>query len=105
MPEGDADGTHARLEEVAACADGFLLAERDLTRRGAGEWFGERQSGADLTLRFADPIRDGALLVAARAEAARVVAVDPTLAAHPALSRAVRRLVQRGAAPVAEEAG
>jgi ATP-dependent DNA helicase RecG len=105
VPEGEAEGAAARLEEVAACADGFVLAERDLARRGAGEWFGERQSGADLTLRFADPVRDAALLTAAREAAARIVADDPSLARHPTLSRAVRRLLQRGASPVAEEAG
>jgi ATP-dependent DNA helicase RecG len=105
VPEAEGEETNARLEEVAACADGFVLAERDLARRGAGEWFGERQSGADLTLRFADPVRDAALLAAAREAAARVVADDPALDRHPALARAVRRLLQRGAAPVAEEAG
>ncbi|MDO9022405.1 MAG: helicase-related protein [Deltaproteobacteria bacterium] len=105
VPEGEAEGAAARLEEVAGCADGFVLAERDLARRGAGEWFGERQSGADLTLRFADPVRDVALLAAAREAAARIVADDPSLARHPTLSRAVRRLLQRGASPVAEEAG
>ncbi|MDB4930599.1 MAG: ATP-dependent helicase RecG [Myxococcaceae bacterium] len=105
VPEAEGEETNARLEEVAGCADGFVLAERDLARRGAGEWFGERQSGADLTLRFADPVRDVALLAAAREAAARVVAADPALEHHPALARAVRRLLQRGAAPVAEEAG
>jgi len=105
VPEGEDEESNTRLEEVAACADGFVLAERDLARRGAGEWFGERQSGADLTLRFADPVRDVALLAAAREAAARVVAEDPSLASHPTLSRAVHRLLQRGASPVAEEAG
>jgi ATP-dependent DNA helicase RecG len=105
VPEAEGEEANARLEEVAACSDGFVLAERDLARRGAGEWFGERQSGADLTLRFADPVRDVALLAAAREAAARVVADDPALDRHPALARAVRRLLQRGAAPVAEEAG
>ncbi len=105
VPEAEGEITNARLEEVAACSDGFVLAERDLARRGAGEWFGEAQSGADLTLRFADPVRDVALLAAAREAAARVVATDPSLAEHPTLSRAVHRLLQRGASPVAEEAG
>jgi ATP-dependent DNA helicase RecG len=105
VPEAEGEMTNARLEEVAACSDGFVLAERDLARRGAGEWFGEAQSGADLTLRFADPVRDVALLAAAREAAAQVVATDPSLAAHPTLSRAVHRLLQRGASPVAEEAG
>ena len=76
VPEGESQGTNTRLEEIAACADEFVLAERDLARRGAGEWFGERQYGADLTLRFADPVRDVALLAAARNEAVRAVVAE-----------------------------
>jgi ATP-dependent DNA helicase RecG len=101
---GDPDA-HSRLAEVAACTDGFVLAERDLARRGAGEWFGARQSGADSTLRFADPVRDVDLVRAARDIARRVVASDPNLVEHPALARAVRRFLRRGASPVGEEAG
>ena len=41
----------ARMEAMAASSDGFELAERDLEIRGAGEVFGERQSGwTDLKL-------------------------------------------------------
>jgi len=41
----------ARMEAMAASSDGFELAERDLDIRGAGEVFGERQSGwTDLKL-------------------------------------------------------
>lgn len=105
VPEAEGEESNERLEEIAACSDGFALAERDLARRGAGEWFGERQSGADLTLRFADPVRDTALVLAAREAAAEIVADDPALSRHPQLSRAVRRLLQRGASPIAEEAG
>ena len=45
-----ADG-QARMEAMVASSDGFELAERDLEIRGAGEVFGERQSGwTDLKL-------------------------------------------------------
>ncbi|MFO0629855.1 MAG: helicase-related protein [Polyangiales bacterium] len=105
MPDVDDAEGRARLEEVAACDDGFALAEQDLARRGAGEWFGERQSGADGTLRFGDPLRDPRGAADARALAAQIVARDPDLVQHPALSRAVQRLLARGASPVAEDAG
>lgn len=105
VPESDDTEARARLDEVARCDDGFALAERDLLRRGAGEWFGARQSGGDSTLHFADPMTDPEGVAAARAIAARIVAEDPSLDAHPALARAVRRLLARGAAPVAEDAG
>lgn len=105
VPEDATGEARARLDEVAGCHDGFRLAELDLARRGAGEWFGARQSGVDTTLRFIDPVRDPALAAKAREAAQDIVARDPTLALHPALARAVRRLLARGASPVGEEAG
>jgi ATP-dependent DNA helicase RecG len=105
VPEAPAGEATRRLDEVASCHDGYKLAEMDLARRGAGEWFGARQSGVDVTLRFADPTRDPALAAHARDAAQRIVHDDPTLARHPRLARAVRRLLARGAAPVGEEAG
>ncbi len=94
-----------RLQYVAECTDGFELASRDLERRGAGEWFGERQSGVDRTLHFADPIRDHVLLDQAAAWARTIIASDPTLAAHQPLLRASERLLARVPSPTAEEAG
>ncbi|MCL1965234.1 MAG: DNA helicase RecG, partial [Firmicutes bacterium] len=35
-----------RLETLAASADGFVIAQKDLEQRGPGEWFGTRQHGA-----------------------------------------------------------
>lgn len=105
VPESLAGEAARRLDEVAHCHDGFKLAEMDLARRGAGEWFGARQSGVDVTMRFADPTRDPGLAAAARELAQKIVRDDPTLVRHPALARAVRRLLARGAAPVGEEAG
>lgn len=105
VPDGDDDESRARLDELAGCDDGFVLAERDLSRRGAGEWFGVAQSGADSTMRFGDPIADPKGAAEARAIAARVVASDPDLREHGALARAVQRLLARGAEPVAEDAG
>ena len=53
------EGT-ARLEAMRDSIDGFELAERDLEIRGAGEVFGERQSGfSDLKLGRLPPRRAG----------------------------------------------
>jgi ATP-dependent DNA helicase RecG len=104
VPERLSDEARARLLEVAASDDGFALAERDLARRGGGEWFGARQSGRDATLRFADPLAAPALLLAAQQTARELLADDPALARHPALARAVARLLARGAEPTGEEA-
>ncbi len=67
-----------RLAVLARTADGFAVAEADLGIRGPGHLVGTRQAG--LTgLRLADLVRDRALLVDARGEARRIVAVDPLL--------------------------
>jgi ATP-dependent DNA helicase RecG len=105
VPEEATGEAMARLDEVARCHDGFRLAEMDMARRGAGEWFGARQSGVDTTLRFTDPVRAPELAAKAREAAQDIVARDPTLAGHATLARAVRRLLARGASPVGEEAG
>ncbi len=59
-----ADG-RARLEAMAETTDGFVIAERDLTLRGPGDFFGTRQAGAP-TLRTGDLLRDHALMEDAR---------------------------------------
>jgi ATP-dependent DNA helicase RecG len=77
-----------RLEVVAGSADGFAIAEADLTLRGAGNLLGTRQSGLP-PLRVASLFepRHVALAERARELADRLVADDPTLAGRPALAR------------------
>ncbi len=60
----------ARLQALAATANGFEIAERDLELRGPGDFFGTRQSGLP-TLRTGDLLRDHALMERARDEAGR----------------------------------
>ncbi|MCW5559680.1 MAG: ATP-dependent DNA helicase RecG, partial [Verrucomicrobiae bacterium] len=54
-----------RLRVVAACADGFRLAEEDLRLRGPGDLVGRDQSGMP-RLRFGELARDGRLIELAR---------------------------------------
>ncbi|HPM77128.1 MAG TPA: ATP-dependent DNA helicase RecG [bacterium] len=73
------DEAHARLAMLAACDDGFAIAEADLRQRGPGELFGMRQAGLP-SLRFAAwTIHDLQLLSEVRAEALRVLGDDPQL--------------------------
>jgi ATP-dependent DNA helicase RecG len=78
------DEARARLKAIADSGDGFALAEQDLILRGPGDVFGTRQAGMP-TLRIGDLVRDAAILMRARDEAARwleeVAPDDPTLAA------------------------
>jgi len=65
----------ARLKAMLETDDGFEISRRDLAIRGPGEFLGARQSGAAL-LRFADPVHDEALVVAAREAAERLLEQD-----------------------------
>ncbi|WP_062315785.1 ATP-dependent DNA helicase RecG [Demequina maris] len=82
------DGTvaHERLAALAATADGFELAEKDLELRREGDVLGAAQSGGRNSLRLLRVVRDAGLIEEARAEAATLVADDPSLGAHPALA-------------------
>ena len=82
----------ARIEAMVASSDGFELANQDLRIRGQGTIFGTKQSGmADL--RLADIIKDMETLIFARDEAFDLVARDPNLKNHPAISEEVRCLM------------
>jgi ATP-dependent DNA helicase RecG len=69
-----------RLRAVTETADGFVIAERDLQLRGAGDFFGTRQAGVP-TFRLINLARDHELLEVAKAEVeAWFRAAPPTLA-------------------------
>jgi len=68
----------ARLKILRETDDGFVIAEKDLELRGAGELLGVRQSGLP-TFRIADLAAHGDLLAAARDDAKLILARDPDL--------------------------
>jgi ATP-dependent DNA helicase RecG len=65
---GLSETSRARLALMRDTNDGFLIAERDLELRGAGEMLGTRQSG-EQTFRLATPESLAALIAAANADA------------------------------------
>lgn len=73
-----------RLDIMRSTQDGFLIAERDLHMRGAGELLGTKQSGSAL-MRIADLERDADLVET-------VVAASDAIAKQPSVSNA---LIQR----------
>jgi ATP-dependent DNA helicase RecG len=82
----------ARMEAVAASTDGFLLAERDLEIRGAGEVFGERQAGFS-DLKLGRIPRDEPIVLEARTAAERILDEDPSLSHHAQLREEVEDLL------------
>ncbi|MBL6853431.1 MAG: ATP-dependent DNA helicase RecG [Alphaproteobacteria bacterium] len=68
----------ARLNTMRETDDGFVIAEKDLELRGAGELLGTRQSGM-VEFRVADLAVHGDLLAAARDDAQLILTRDPEL--------------------------
>jgi len=89
-----------RLSLMETIYDGFRLAEEDLRLRGPGEYFGTRQTGMP-DLKVAR-LSDVDLIERARAEAARLLEADPSLARpeHRLLECQVSRLWERVTAEV-----
>jgi ATP-dependent DNA helicase RecG len=86
-PDGE-----ARMDAIAASVDGFLLAERDLEIRGAGEVFGAKQSGIN-DLKLGRIPRDEEIVLETRAAAEEILDADPELATHEQLREEVEDLL------------
>ena len=67
-----------RLSTMVETSDGFRIAEVDLELRGAGDYFGTRQSGLPSFV-VADIVHDKNILLQARQEAFELVDRDPHL--------------------------
>ena len=73
--------------------DGFRIAEEDLNLRGAGEFFGTKQSG-NINFRIAHIIRDVEVLRQARRAAQTLIDKDPNLKNEPLLKQEMEKLSQ-----------
>jgi ATP-dependent DNA helicase RecG len=75
-----------RLAAMTRTTDGFEISEEDLRIRGAGDFFGTRQSGMP-ELKLADITEDTDALETARDAATALITRDPELSneAHAAL--------------------
>ncbi|HEY0636377.1 MAG TPA: ATP-dependent DNA helicase RecG [Pseudonocardiaceae bacterium] len=91
MPAGSP--ARERLDAVASTTDGFELARLDLELRREGDILGAAQSGRRSGLRLLSLLRDEKLIAEARAQAALLVAEDPTLSSSPALAALVDDLL------------
>ena len=92
LAEPSTDDGRERMAAMAASTDGFLLAEKDLEIRGAGEVFGGRQSGFS-DLKLGRIPRDEPVVIAARRVAERLLDADPNLEAATGLRDEVADLL------------
>lgn len=99
MVEGEEGEVLERLALFARTADGFELAEADLLARGAGQLFGERQSGVG-DLEVASLVRDRKLLEQARKEAEILLQELSRVESDPVLEPAVEASSARFGAKV-----
>jgi len=94
VTEAPADSpARERVDGVAATLDGFELARLDLTQRREGDVLGAAQSGRKSSLKLLRLLQDEDIIVAAREEATKLIAEDPTLSRYDDLVAAVRDLL------------
>lgn len=98
-----ASSARARLDAVAGTLDGFELSRIDLEQRREGDVLGQAQSGVKSSLKVLSVLEDEEVIATAREEAARLVAEDPTLAAHPELRTALESLLDEDRAEYLEK--
>ncbi len=86
-------GTAARerLTVLVHSSDGFVIAQKDLEMRGAGDFFGTRQHGLP-PMKMADLAGDTRLLEQAKQSADALLRDDPQLARAPLLRERVETL-------------
>lgn len=78
-----------RLAIASENADGFELAEEDLSMRNEGNILGAAQSGRRSALNVLT-VKDSRIIQLARTDAYEIVHADPSLALHPQLAHAVQ---------------
>ena len=80
-----------RLSTLVHTNDGFVIAQKDLEMRGAGDFFGTRQHGLP-PMKMANLAGDTRLLDQARQEADALLEQDPELEGQPLLKAKVQKL-------------
>jgi len=96
IPQSSEAVENERLQALAESHDGFILAEKDLEQRGAGDFLGTRQSGFS-ELRLAS-LTDVKLIEKARQQAQAIFEHDPelTLPKHQGLVDSMDRFWNDG---------
>lgn len=94
LTDNPTEEVRERLKIMSELSDGFAIAEEDLRLRGAGEFFGKKQSGT-ADLKFADLTSDMEMLSSCRSAAQNVIDLSPDLSEFPLLKEKVEELMSR----------
>lgn len=92
LTDNATEETRARLKIMSSTTDGFVIAEEDLKLRGAGDFFGSRQSGLP-PLKIADLYNDRELISEAQSAVKMLFEESPDLSAFPLLREKAGRLL------------
>jgi len=93
LPNDMTGVSEERLRALEASNDGFALAEKDLALCGAGNVFGNAQSGFP-DFQFATPA-DMGTMKKARDHAADLLATDPTLQEYPLVRERIEQALDQ----------
>ncbi|MGN0641568.1 MAG: ATP-dependent DNA helicase RecG [Huintestinicola sp.] len=97
LTDNATEDTKARLRIMSSTTDGFRIAEEDLKIRGAGDFFGDRQSGLP-PLKAADLYNDRELLADTQRAARELIGKSPDLSAFPQLKEKAEKLLSHNGA-------
>ena len=93
MADSQAAAANARLKAILEAKNGFELAEKDLTLRGPGQFFGNVQTGLpDIAM---EALRDPELVKHSREAAVRAVTADPGFKKNVSLRKKVEEFRAR----------
>ncbi len=92
LTDNATDETRARLRIMSSTTDGFVIAEEDLKLRGAGDFFGSRQSGLP-PLKIADLYNDRELPADTQCAAKMLFEKSPSLEDFPLLKKRTENLL------------
>lgn len=93
LTDSENEETRARLKAITEAQNGFELAERDLELRGPGQFMGEEQTGfPDIAMQSLQNVE---LVKSSREAAAKVLATDRDLSAHPLLAEKLEEFIKK----------
>ena len=95
--QGNSEIVRKRMQVMTSTNDGFIISEKDLELRGAGEFFGTKQHGIP-EFKIANLFRDMDILKLAQSTATKVLAEDPNLTEEK--NRYLKNMVESKLSPL-----